>query len=387
MDKSAKIRLALLSTDAREHWREYDKSQPYFGTAPAALLDGLARLSEDVEVHVVSCTQKPMASPEKLAPNIWFHSLLVPKIGWMRTGYQGCIRAVRRKLRALGPEIVHAQGTERDCGISGVFSGFPNVLTVHGNMRLISKVNRAKPFTYQWLAARLERITLPRACGIVCITRYTQEAVSGLAKKTWVVPNAVDETFFDVPRQPSTPPTILCVGAVTLRKNQLGFIRALDALETKISFRVLFLGNASRADSYGAEFFKLIETRPWCVYYGFADREKLKAELSQATLVALPSLEDNCPMVVLEAMAAGVPVVAGQVGGVPELIEERVTGLFCNPTDPASIRAAVAEVFACPTDASERASRARELAIARFHPTAIARRHWEIYREVLNTAV
>jgi len=61
---------------------------------------------------------------------------------------------------------------------------------------------------------------------------------------------------------------------------------------------------------------------------GFASRTDLKAHLRQATLLALPSLEENCPMVVLEAMAAGVPVVAARVGGVPDLIEEGKTGIL-----------------------------------------------------------
>ena len=85
------------------------------------MLQGFAALPE-VRVHVVSCTQQPMRSPEKLAGNIWFHSLHVPKLGWLRTGYQGCIRAVRRKLRAIQPDLVHGQGTERDCALSAIFS-------------------------------------------------------------------------------------------------------------------------------------------------------------------------------------------------------------------------------------------------------------------------
>jgi hypothetical protein len=72
------LKLAFLTTDAREHWREYHKTDPYFGTAPAALLDGFALLPDQVEVHVVSCIQRPMTSPAKLASNIWFHTLLVP---------------------------------------------------------------------------------------------------------------------------------------------------------------------------------------------------------------------------------------------------------------------------------------------------------------------
>ena len=119
------MKIALLITDNRDPFRKYEKEIPWFGTAPTALLEGFAKLP-DIEVHVISCTQRPMKSPAKLAENIFFHSLLVPKLGWLRTGYQGCIRAVRRKLGEIQPDIVHGQGTERDQGISAVLS----VLTV-----------------------------------------------------------------------------------------------------------------------------------------------------------------------------------------------------------------------------------------------------------------
>lgn len=378
------MRLALLTTDNREAFRQYDRPQPWFGTAPAALLQGLAALPE-VEVHVVSCAQQPMASPEKLAPNIWFHSLWVPKLGWLRTGYQGCIRAVRRALRRLQPDIVHGQGTERDCAISAVFSGYPSVVTVHGNMRLIARVNRARPFSFQWCAARLEGPTLRRAQGVVCITRYTQEAVRRFARKTWVVPNAVDPAFFSVQPAPVDPPVVLCVGHIILRKNQLAFIRALDGLAARRPFRVLFLGDADRRTAFVAEFFKLLESRPWCVYGGLADHAVVREHLRTATLLALPSLEDNCPMAVLEAMAAGVPVVAANVGGVPDLIEDGVTGLLCDPLNPASMSQAVERLLTDRTLAAQLAQRARAQALARYHPESVARRHLEIYREVLGT--
>lgn len=374
-----------LTTDNREPFRQYEKPMPWFGTAPEALLQGFAQIPE-IKVHVVTCTQRPMASsPEKLAGNIWFHSLHVQKIGWLRTGYQGCIRAVRKKLREIRPDIVHGQGTERDCALSAVFAGFPNVLTIHGNMRLISKVNRVAPFSYQWLAARLETLTLPRSRGVVCITNYTRDAVANLAKRTWVVPNAVDQSFFEVKPSPDSQPIVLCVGNISYRKNQNAFIRALDPLRKRLDFTVLFLGGANKEDHYAKEFFHLLESRPWCRYEGFADREKLRGYYQRATLVALPSLEDNCPMAVLEAMAAGVPVLAARVGGVPDLIEPERTGVFCDPRDAAAMRDAVARLL---TDAGLRqrlAVAARQEARERFHPLAIAQRHVEIYREVLST--
>ncbi len=174
------MRIAILTTDNREHYKDYTNPVPHFGTAPEALLQGFALLPE-LEVHVVSCARARMKSPEKLAPNIIFHSLYVPKLGWMRTLFWGCIQAVRRKLKEIRPDLVHGQGTEGDCSISAVFSGYPNVLTIHGNMRLIAQVTRAKPFSFPWLAARLESLTIPRSFGVVCITNYTQQAVTKLA--------------------------------------------------------------------------------------------------------------------------------------------------------------------------------------------------------------
>jgi glycosyltransferase involved in cell wall biosynthesis len=339
----------------------------------------------DVEIHVLSNVQKFIPSPEKLAENIWFHSLHVPKLGWLRTGYQGCIRAVRRRLRQIQPDIVHGQGTERDSAVSAVLSGFPNVITVHGNMRLIARVNKPRPFTYGWLAARLEAITLPRAMGVVCITRYTEQAVSDLARRTWVVPNAVDASFFEIVRKPIEPKTILCVGHITVRKNQNRFIEALDPIASVAGFKVLFLGAASESDDYARKFFELVKTRAWCRYGGMINREQLKQHFAQATALVLPSLEDNCPMVVLEAMASGVPVAAARVGGVPELIEDARTGLLLDPLQPASMAGAVQRLIGEPAFAARLAADAKREAQVRFHPQEIAARHLEIYGEVIKS--
>ncbi len=377
--------IALLTTDNRENFRQYEKPAPWFGTAPEALMQGFAALA-GVTVHVVSCAQQPMPmpAPAQLAPNIFFHSLHVPKSGWLRAGYQGCIRAVRRKLREIGPDIVHGQGTERDCAISAVFSGFPNVLTIHGNMRLIAAVNHAKPFSYQWLAAKLEAFTVPRSQGVVCITRYTERAVAGLARRTWVAHNAVDKTFFDVPRARESPPVLLCVGNIQHRKNQNAYIRALDPLAAQHAFRLVFLGPADAPDDYTREFRALVAERPWCEHAGPVGRAELKQRLSRAAALALPSLEDNCPMVVIEAMAAGVPVVAAKVGGVPELVTHGVTGLLCDPGDADSMREQTRDVLTRPEFAGALAREGAAAARERFHPEAIARRHVEIYESVLS---
>jgi glycosyltransferase involved in cell wall biosynthesis len=106
--------------------------------------------------------------------------------------------------------------------------------------------------------------------------------------------------------------------------------------------------------------------------------------MSRAHLLALPSIEDNCPMSVLEAAAAGVPVLAANAGGIPELVEDGVTGLLCDPTDANSMAAGVDRILSDKNTAVSLAKNARDQARQKFRPELVARRHLEIYRELLS---
>jgi glycosyltransferase involved in cell wall biosynthesis len=173
------------------------------------------------------------------------------------------------------------------------------------------------------------------------------------------------------------------VGHVCPRKNQNAFIRALDSLAERRPFEVMFLGQTSPGRAYDDEFIGLVQSRRWCTHAGYAARDKLREYFRTAALVALPSLEDNCPMVVLEGMAAGVPVLAANVGGVPDLIKGDETGLLCDPLDAASMRNGVERALANPAESANLSRNARIWARKSFHPKVVAEGHLNIYREVL----
>ena len=378
------IKVALLTTDSREHFKDYANPAPYFGTAPEALLEGFKLLPEEVEVHVVCCLQKmPASSPTKLAENIYYHALYVPKSGWMRTAYQGCVRAVRRKLNEIKPYIVHGQGTERDCAISAVFAGLPNVLTIHGNMRLVAKFLHAKPLSYYWFASKLERLCLKKTGGVVAISTYTQASVAPYTHRTWLVPNAVHPSFFEVCRHPDKPPRILCVANISVRKNQIGLINSLEFLAKTTPLKLVFAGGGSEADPYFQEFKDVVRNREWCEYRGPLDRAALQNEMALASVGVLPSFEDNCPMVVLEAAASGLPFAASRVGGVPDLIEDSVTGLLFDPSSQDEIRVAITRTLQDKHLAQSVAATALTACRHRFAPESVALEHLKIYNTVL----
>ena len=377
------VKLAFLTIDKREFHKNYSTDTPTFGSAPEALLQGFADM-DGIEVHVISCLQQPVRTVERLASNVFPRALHVNKLGWMRTFYQGCVRAVRRELYTLRPDIVHGQGTERDCALSAVFSGYPNVLTIHGNMRRIAIVSRARPFTFYWLAARLEAFAVKRSDGIVCISDYTRDLVKAEARQTWVVPNAVDASFFNVHRASQPKGRFLVAGTICAHKNQNHLIRSLESVAGEGGLHVHFVGDCPQHDPYAQEFLRLISSRPWCSFSGFANREKLKQLLSESTALLIPSLEDNCPMVVLEAAAVGVPAIGSRIGGIPGLIDHGTTGFLFPADDALALREAVRRLVQHPAEAEAMGQAAKKRALQQSTPTAIARRHLEIYRELLN---
>jgi glycosyltransferase involved in cell wall biosynthesis len=378
------MKVALLTSDTREVIRDYGSSDPSFGTAPQALLEGFALLPDKVEIHVISCLQKkPASSPRKLAENIHYHGLHVPNIGWMKTGYLGCIRAVRCKLKEIRPDIVHGQGTERDCAVCAAFSGFPNVLTIHGNMRLVAKFLEAKPLTYYWLAAKLERLCLQKTNGVIAISSYTESSVLPYTQRTWLIPNAVHPSFFDLPRRPDSPPRIFCAANIGSRKNQIGLIRALEALAAITPITLAFAGGGTEADRYYRDFVQMVGERAWCEYLGVLDRSALQKEMSRATCGVLPSFEDNCPMVVLEASAAGLPFAASAVGGIPDLITHRTTGLLFDPSQRDGVLDAIESMIADKGWAEQLATSARVRAADQFSADSVARQHLTVYNDVV----
>lgn len=376
------MRIVQITTDSREHFKDYDQPEPYFGTAPQGLIDGFKLLPE-VELHVISCSHVSTRSPVKLAENVWFHQPVIGKWGWGRSLFSGCVMSVRGLVHEIMPDIVHGQGTERDCALAAVLSGKPNVITIHGNMRVHAKRPENSRQFYHKIASALETFCLARTDGVVAISRYTEDLVKGLAAHTWLLPNAVDPRFYDIHPEPQAVPRILFVGSLDERKNPLALLRACEPMLRSGECTLTMAGQYNPNLPYVQEVLAVAANMPGVEMLGFIGRDKLAALFQCSSLLVLPTFEDNCPMVVLEAMAAGLPVAASRVGGVPDLISHDLNGLMFDPHDPSDMISCLENLVRDPTTRARLATQARITADKRFHPRIIASEHLHIYREVL----
>jgi len=379
------MKIAFLVIDLRENDRSYAEVTPRFPGGNASLFDGFARLPE-VQLHIVCCLQQPVQSPEKLADNIWYHGLHVPKIGWLRTGYQGCIRAVRRKLREIQPDIVQGVGTERDCAISAVFSGFPNVVTIQGNMVESARLNRARIGSFHWLAARLENFTLPRTTGVFCNSSYTEELVRPRARRVWRVPHPLRQAFFDPPPNPDPRPCILLnVGVISPRKRQLELLDVAESLHRQgLKFEFRFVGFTHPAVAAYTQAFlkriKLMEAAGYARYLGTPpDSELLHCYDSASAMVHFPT-EESFGMVVLEGLGRDLKFFGAHVGGIVDIVKDVPAAELFAQDNWSGLTTAIARWI---TQGHPRPVGNAALIREHYYPEALARRHVEIYRELL----
>ena len=378
------LKVAILTTDKRDHERDYENPTPGFGTAPEALLQGFELLS-DVEVYVVSCVHRPIASPAKIGKNIFYHSIVVPKLGWMRSLYFGCSRAARNILREINPDIVHGQGTELDCGLNAVRSGFPNVITIHGNMKAIAEVYRARLGSFFWLAGKLETPALKKTAGVFCNSAYTENLVSTRAKKNWRVPNALRLDFFSPLPEPkiNSVPVLLNVGMMEARKRQREILAVARRLhERGLKFQLQFIGH--RADTeYAKKFLAELaeaERAGYARHIGKLGTQQIIAAMDAAdALIHFPS-EEAFGLVTAEALARNLKFFGAAVGGGKEIASGAEGAELFPANDFTGLENAITRWLSA---GAPRPQNAAVVMRGRYHPEVVARRHLEIYREVL----
>lgn len=379
------MKVAILATDNREQHQRYDVETPYFEPAVTAILNGFTLLPGDLEIHVVSCAKRAMNVPSKLAPNIHFYQPTVPYLGWGRTAFAGCALTVRKLLKELQPDLVHGQGTERDCAISAVYSGFPNVITIHGNMQRIHRMKLLGANSYYWLASKLETHALARTAGVFCNSIHTRSLVEGRTQKTWLVPNPLRPAFLDpgAPEIRRNPvPVFLVVGVVTRLKRPLEILQTMKNLfEAGHRFVVRFAGFHSTDHAYGIKFQELLEEARHLGYAEYAgvlnEAELIRAMDDADALIHFPE-EEAFGLVVAEALARNLKVFAARIGGIPDILDGTAgSELFDHLNElAAGIGQWIANGFPPPSGNPEIMAR-------RYAPGVIARHHLDIYKEVL----
>ena len=274
-------------------------------------------------------------------------------------------------------------------GLAGRLTGRPVITTLRGDD--IARVARSR------LDRVLLRLCLRWSFRLVTVSPELERRVRSLypreASRVTFIPNGVEERFYRLGERSGTESRtaasrerrLIAVGSLIERKGLDTIVRALALLPPDPPTSLILLGDGPERQSLAALARSL----------GVADRVELPGAvpasevdtfLSRADVFVLASRSEGRPNALLEAMAAGLPVVASDIDGVRGLIRDRENGLLFSPAGHQELASRLHELGSDPALAAKLGAAARDhLMAAGLTWPAAAARYLDLYRQALAT--
>jgi teichuronic acid biosynthesis glycosyltransferase TuaC len=242
------------------------------------------------------------------------------------------------KIRKIDFDLIHANWAYR----SGFWGSWIKkifrkklILTVHG-----SDINL-------WLNEKIKgdriRSALRNADIIIGVSEYLLNKISHLTDgKTFWIPNGVDSILFCTnPKKKKETIKILCVANHYFIKGVDILIHAAVILKTKIDdFTISLVGDGPER-VYLEHLTNELDLKNVIRFCGHVPNNQVAEYLKESNLLVVPSRNEGWGMVILEALSAGVPVVASKVGGIPEVLQDGKYGILVQPESPIRLAEAI----------------------------------------------
>ncbi|HLL61535.1 MAG TPA: glycosyltransferase family 4 protein [Propionibacteriaceae bacterium] len=291
-------------------------------------------------------------------------------------------------------DLVHLQ-LVADPGLPMLRAAALNLAGSAGRARLVAHVhsavgNAGRPELAGYSALdRLALRTLRRAQLVCTVSAAGTATMRAFAGRTPVrtVDNAIDVAAFTPTRPDRTPPTVLFVGVVCRRKGTLQLARAARRLRERglTEWHLVVVGGQGPTPE--PEYAEIVaEFRA----AGLADSlvgpehgPQVRDRLRDADIFVLPSFLEGQPIAIIEAMAAGVPVVSTTVGAIPDLVRDGIEGRVVEPGDVDALAAALAELITQPDLRARMGAATRERAEAAHSLPQLSRSLSGLYATVL----
>ncbi len=202
------------------------------------------------------------------------------------------------------------------------------------------------------LARKVEKARFTRCISHFCRSQLCLLTDPAHWTRLHIVRCGVDTARFN-PRDPDAPspravPELLCVGRLVPAKGQHVLLEAASVVSARgLDFHLTFVGTGPDEE----------RLRCTCSRLGLDDRvtftgglppEQVRSHFENADLFILPSFAEGIPVVLMEAMACGVPVISSPINGIPELIEHQRNGILTPPGCVESLANAIGDFLVCP---------------------------------------
>lgn len=334
------------------------------GSGTAAAIGGLGRALR-AHGHHVARIAPPVAWPPNLTLRRLLFNLYVPAL-----------------LRTLPYDLI--VGVDIDGVLVAGRVTTPYVCSVKGVIAEELQHERGNVRRLLWLLSRLERINARRAPLVITTSDYCRRSIQhhyGVpAERIRLVPEGIDLAAWPPPPPRGAGQTILCVARQYPRKHIADLIRAFAQVRQHLpAAELVIIGDGPEHNNLRALAAELNLGSACRLLGAIPDDDEVKAWYYRADLFCLPSVQEGFGIVFLEAMAAGLPVVATTAAAIPEVLPHGEAGLLAPPGDVPALAAALTTLLADPALRQRYGAFGREY-VARFDWMRVAERFLEVTR-------
>jgi glycosyltransferase involved in cell wall biosynthesis len=343
---------------------------------------------DDLQTSVIHCHADVQESATVKQGSTSVYYLAMPRRRLLPNTLTSIPR-VERLLRELQPHVVNTHAAHYT--VAALRAGCPTVYTIHGVVHREAEVYQSTLFDRLRfvLESACARYALQRVSDVVAISPYVLEEYRGRSSARFHrIDNPLPPYFFTIPNLEEEG-RVLYAGTIDERKNVLGLLRALTIVRSRIPHaRLRIAGRGTSQDYYQkVQGFVAAEGLESNVeFLGLQNSTDMIREYAHCAVVVLASRQETAPMAVIEAMAAGKPVVATRVGGVPDLVEDCRSGFVVEPDDIEALAQRLVDLLTDKKLRHEMGPHARQLA-QRFHVETVAAQYRQLYYDLAGKSV
>ena len=297
------------------------------------------------------------------------------------------VRAVKRER----PQVIHhttsaSFGLFKDWLLLKIAHGYSVPVVIHFHFGRIPDLMAKKNWEWRWLS----RVIKNAAMAMVLDRKSLMALQDSGFQNVCIVPNPISPQLEALAQKPQGESVraashVLFVGHLIPSKGIKELVAACSRLPSVTELRLV--GPVEK--EFRHELLALAETRAgnWLVFAGTLNAEGVLEEMRQATLLALPSYTEGFPLTVVEAMAAGCPVVATPVGAIPEILafdDQTPAGASVPVQDVEALAKAIRSLLDNPQQRLSLAKRAREKVVSDYGMTVVFNQYLAAWQKVLH---
>ncbi len=354
-------------------------------TATAGLLEGLREYRGEFDFHIFALSGECRRHTTEEREGMTFHFIAIPDTWYGRPHIIPNILNARTQLKKLQPDLVHCQ--DNMALAIGAMSAQPSrkLFTVHGIKSVESSVWEGPEYWSHQMDAQLERWVRRQFDEVVTISPYVDRFLPLHVRKHHIA-NPVRGLFFENPQAGIDAQRVLFVGVLTRLKRPLDVIQAFGRLKERYPAAALSIVGEAEDEIYAAEMKEHINRTgvSGIQFLGARTQPEVAALMRESTVLVLASVQENSPMVIAEAMASGLPVIASRVGGVPMMMTDEVDGLMFECGNIDQLTEYMNRVFKENNFRKNLSRNGRDRALRTYSSSAVAAATVHVYRTMLS---